>query len=78
MSNGGGVVYYPPGSYVFTTNIMIQSNIVIRGEPSTAAAKKGAEPGPLAPKTVFKCTFGQHMGVLNNDSKELTLSVHLY
>ena len=52
---------------VWSTIIMIQSNIVIRGEPTNAAAKKGTKPGP--PKTVFKRTFGQHIGVLNNDPK---------
>ena len=69
VSNGGGVVYYSSGSYSFTSNIMIQSNIVIRGEPTTAAAKKGTKPGPLAPKIIFKCTFGQHIGVFSNDPK---------
>jgi len=47
--------------------IMIQ-NIVVRGEPTTAA-KKGTESGPLAPKTIFKCIFGQQIGVYNNDPK---------
>jgi len=80
VSNGGGVVYsvtvyYPPGSYSFTTNIVIQSNIVIRGEPTTAATKKGNGPGPLAPRTIFRCTFGQHIGVFNNDPKGANLGI---
>jgi len=37
VSNGGGVDFYPAGSYSFTSNIVIQSNIVIKGEPTTAA-----------------------------------------
>ena len=69
VSNGGGVVYYPAGTYSFTSNIMIESNVVIRGDPTTAMAKKGTEPGPLAPKTIFKCTFGKHIGVFNSDPK---------
>ena len=69
VSNGGCVVYYPPGTYSFTSNIMIQSNIVIRGMPTTDMAKKGTNPGPLAPKTIFKCTFEKHLGIFNNDPK---------
>ena len=30
VSNGGGVIYYPSGTYSFTSNVVIQSNIVIR------------------------------------------------
>ena len=70
VSNGGGVVYYPAGTYSFTSNLMIQSNIVIRGVPNTDMAKKGTNPGQLAPKTIFKCTqFGKHIGIFNNDPK---------
>ena len=68
-SGGGGVVYYSPGTYSFKANIMIESNVVIRGEPTTEMAKKGTSPGSLSPKTVFKCTFGEHLGVFNNDPK---------
>ena len=68
-SNGGGVVYFPAGSYTFKTNIMLESNVVIRGEPVTEMAKKGTNPGPLSPKTTFKCTFGEHIGVFNSDPK---------
>ena len=40
-SGGGGVVYFPPGTYSFKANIMIESNVVIRDEPTTEMAKKG-------------------------------------
>lgn len=68
-SNGGGVVYFPAGTYTFTKNIVIESNVVIRGEPTTNMAKKGTNPGTLSPKTTFKCTFGEHFGLLNTDPK---------
>ena len=74
-SAGGGVVYFPSGTYNFKSNIMIESNIVIRGEPTTEPAKKEKSPGPLSPKTVFKCTFGQHLGVFNNDPKATNLGI---
>ena len=60
-------ISYPAGTYSFKANIMIESNVVIRGEPTTEMAKKGTSPGSLSPKTVFKCTFGEHLGVFNND-----------
>ena len=41
--------------------------MVIRGEPTTGMAKKGTSPGSLSPKTIFKCTFGEHIGVYNAD-----------
>ena len=69
VSNGGGVVYFPAGTYSFTSNLVIESNIVIRGMPTTDMAKKGTNPGPLAPKTIFKCTFGKHIGIFNSDPK---------
>ena len=69
VSEGGGVVFFPSGSYSFKSNVLVQSNIVIRGEPTNEPAKKGKSPGQLAPKTVFKCTFGEHIGVFNNDPK---------
>ena len=74
-SGGGGVVYFPSGTYSFTTNIMIESNVVIRGERTTEMAKKGTSPGPLAPKTIFKCTFGEHLGVYNSDSKGTNIGI---
>ena len=48
-----------------------ESNVVIRGESTTEMAKKikGTSPGSLSSKTVFKCTFGEHIGVFNNDPK---------
>ena len=66
-SNGGGVVYFTAGTCVFKTNVVIVS--VICGEPISGMAKKGTTPGSLSPKTIFKCTFGEHIEVFNNDSK---------
>ena len=68
-SGGGGVVYFPAGTYSFKSNIGLDSNVVIRGDPTTEMAKKGTSPGPLSPKTVFKCTFGEHIGIFNSDPK---------
>ena len=68
-NEGGGVVYFPAGTYSFKANLVIQSNVVIRGEPTQDLAKKGTNPGPLSPKTVFKCTFGEHIGIFNSDPK---------
>ena len=48
---------------LYYSNLMIQSNIVIRGVPTTDMAKKRTNPGQLAPKTIFKCTFGKHIGI---------------
>ena len=75
VSGGGGVIYYPAGTYSFTSNIMIESNIVIRGEPTTEPAKKEKSPGSLSPKTVFKCTFGEHLGLFNNDPKATNIGI---
>ena len=66
---GGGVVFFPAGTYSFKANIEIESNVVIRGEPTTSLAKKGNSPGSMSPKTIFKCTFGEHIGVFNSDPK---------
>lgn len=68
-SDGGGVVYFPAGSYTFSANIMIESNVVIRGEPTTDMAKKDTNPGSLSPKTIFKCNIGEHIGIFNSDPK---------
>lgn len=75
VSKGGGVVFFPAGTYTFKSNIVIQSNIVIRGEPTDSMAKKGTEPGTLVPKTVFKCTFGEHIGIYNNDPKAANVGI---
>ena len=77
LSNGGGgVVFYPAGSYTFSSNIMIDSHIVIRGESTgNAMAKKGTTPGPLSPKTVFHCPHGEHIGIFNNDPKGMNFGV---
>ena len=73
--NGGGVVYFPPGTYSFKANLQIESNVVIRGEPTTEMAKKGTNPGSLSPKTIFKCTFGEHIGIFNTDPKGANFGV---
>ena len=75
VSGGGGVVYFPAGTYSFSSNIVVESNIVIRGEPTTGMAKKGTSPGPLAPKTIFKCPFGEHLGIFNNDPKSKNIGI---
>jgi len=62
VAGGGGVVYFPSGAYTFTRNLTLASNVVIRGTPTTAPAKKGTQPGPLAPSTVFNCPPRQHIG----------------
>ena len=33
QSQGGGVVYFPAGSYVFTDSIYLENSIVLRGAP---------------------------------------------
>ena len=75
-SGGGGVVYFPPGTYSFQANIMIESNVVIRDEPTTEIAKKGIYPSPgsPSPKTVFKCIFGtgQNKVIIGNNIHDVT------
>jgi len=41
--NGGGVIYFPPGTYTFTDSIFLKNGVVIRGEnPSEADAKSNS------------------------------------
>lgn len=75
VAGGGGVVYFPAGTYSFKAPILIESNVVIRGEPTTAAAKEGTKPGSLSPKTIFKCPFGEYIGIFNNDPKAINIGV---
>ena len=75
LAKGGGVVYFPAGTYEFKENLNLESGIVIRGEPTYDKAKEGKEPGRLAPKTVFKCPDRQHVGILNYDSNASNLGV---
>ena len=73
---GGGVVYFPPGTYVFTQNLTIASNIVIRGAPvSGAQAKSGKSPGNLKPTTVFECPNRAHMGIWNFDPQATNIGI---
>lgn len=76
-ANGGGVVFFPGGSYTFTANLTLASGIVIRGEVSTAAAKTGKTVGPLAQslKTKFSCPNRAHIGIWNSDPKATNLGI---
>jgi hypothetical protein len=65
VAGGGGVIYFPAGSYSFTTNLMLASNVVIRGAPTTAPAKSGKNPGSLAPATKFLCPSRSHLGIFS-------------
>jgi len=65
VAGGGGVVYFPAGTYAFARNLSLASGVVIRGEPTTARARSGKAPGPLAPTTVFECPNKVHQGVWN-------------
>ena len=75
LKAGGGVVYFPAGTYDFQNNISIASNIVIRGAPTTAAAKSGKAPGPLKPATVFTCPNRAHQGIWNFDPAATNIGV---
>jgi len=72
---GGGVVYFPPGIYKFTTNIILESGIVIRGAGTNDSANDNGKPGKLSPKTVFECPDRQHRGIFNNDKNATNLGV---
>jgi hypothetical protein len=62
VADGGGVVFFPAGSYSFGANLSLASNVVIRGAPvpPAARAKAGKLPGDLAPTTVFSCPNRAH------------------
>lgn len=67
----GGVVYYPAGTYTLssTDNLIIKSNIVIRGASTgSQKAKNGKNSGNLNPTTIFKCPDLKHQGIFNNDN----------
>eukprot|EP00039_Didymoeca_costata_P033643 m.43363 g.43363 ORF g.43363 m.43363 type:complete len:490 (+) comp9972_c0_seq1:40-1509(+) len=72
---GSGVVYFPAGTYKFSNNITIASNVVIRGVPTTDDAKNGKNEGNLAPKTVFQCPDKAHLGIFNVDPKGKNMGV---
>jgi hypothetical protein len=75
VSGGGGVVFFPAGVWKFTRNIPLESNVVIRGVPTTALAKQGKKPGPLSPTTIFECPDRMHQGILNIDPNATRLGV---
>jgi len=76
LKNGGGVVYFPSGTYVFTKNITVASNIVIRGAPvGDERAKSGKNPGNLNPTTVFQCPNRAHQGIWNFDPTATNIGV---
>jgi hypothetical protein len=72
---GGGVVYFPAGTYKFTGHLLLNSSIAIRGAPTTARAKAGKLPGPLAPATRFTFPDRMHFGILNLDPAAEALAV---
>jgi hypothetical protein len=66
VKNGGGVVYFPAGTYAFANNISLSSGVLIRGAPVNGAqAKNGKNPGNLLPTTVFTCPNRMHQGIWN-------------
>eukprot|EP00730_Choanoeca_flexa_P002492 TRINITY_DN11069_c0_g1_i3.p1 TRINITY_DN11069_c0_g1~~TRINITY_DN11069_c0_g1_i3.p1 ORF type:complete len:490 (+),score=98.81 TRINITY_DN11069_c0_g1_i3:154-1470(+) len=73
--SGGGVVYYPAGTYKLSKSITLVSNVVIRGEPIYTPAKSGTKPGKLEPKTVFQCPDKEHLGFFNNDKDATNLGI---
>ncbi len=66
-NNGGGVVYFPKGTYQFTDSIYLKSGVVIRGEALNIADAKLSKYSPLSrlefPK--YQPTFSGG-GTLNN------------
>ena len=75
LAAGGGVVYFPAGSYAFASNLSLASGIVLRGAPDTRPAKAGKAPGTLAPATIFSCPNRAHQGVWNFDPQATNLGV---
>lgn len=51
----GGVVYFPPATYTFTSTLPLVDRVILRGAPtgSSPASNGPKGPGPLAPSTVF-------------------------
>jgi hypothetical protein len=75
VENGGGVVYFPAGTYHFTAHLLLNSSVAVRGAPTTARAKAGKLPGPLAPATRFTFVDRMHFGILNLDPRAKALAV---
>lgn len=60
IAAGGGVIYFPAGTYTFADDLLLANGIVVRGEvPSTSDAKSEA----YAPPTQFQ--FPQYEPVLS-------------
>lgn len=51
-NNGGGVVYFPSGTYIFNDSIKLKSGVVIRGETPGVKSAKSNDYNPLT-KLVF-------------------------
>jgi hypothetical protein len=77
VADGGGVVFFPAGSYSFAANLSLASNVVVRGAPvpPSARAKSGKLPGNLSPTTVFNCPNRAHQGLWNFDAAATNLGV---
>jgi hypothetical protein len=75
VARGGGVVFFPAGTYAFARNLSLASNVVIRGAPAAGSAKVGKSPGPLAPTTVFTCPNRAHQGIWNFDPAARNIGV---
>ncbi len=76
LKAGGGVIYFPAGTYAFKSNISIASNIVIRGAPvGSAVAKSGKKPGSLSPTTIFQCPTRAHQGIWSFDPQATNIGV---
>jgi hypothetical protein len=65
---GGGVVYLPPGDWHFADDLALPSRVVLRGAPTTAAAKAGTLPGPIRPASRIHCPLLAHKAVFNIDA----------
>jgi hypothetical protein len=75
VAGGGGVVFFPAGSYAFSGHLLLNSSVAVRGAPTTARAKAGKLPGPLAPATKFTFPDRMHFGILNIDPAAKALAV---
>lgn len=51
-ANGGGVVYFPAGTYIFTDNIELKDGVILRGETPSVKDAKSANYSPPS-KLVF-------------------------
>lgn len=72
---GGGVVFFPPGTYSFKEHILLKSGVVIRGAPTADPAKVGKAMGSLAPTTRFECPDRAHLGLFNADANATGIGI---